>query len=174
MEDSPFKEVIQPLNQGEFASSSVFGQAKPAPEPKRATMSEAEEMLKTARVIESQARFARKTGNRAWLTKLRGYAESMLAQVGVYLKKAVEIAIYKFVVELCAMIMSALVGALNKKGGKPMDITTPGVFYSGQPGYQQQPAAHAPGTFGTAPTRAPDHSPFGDWGSNSRNTVSSW
>ncbi len=157
---NPFSNVVQPLTDGEFITTHPQDKAGP-------TLKTGEDLLKTAKVIESQVRFARKTGNRIWLEKLQRLASQMIAQVGEYLKKAIELAIYKFVVELCAMIMSALLSAWTKKGGKPMDITTSGVFYNSGGAPQPQQSQ------GFATTRH-DNNPFGDWGNTSRNVVGAW
>jgi hypothetical protein len=47
-----------------------------------------------------------------------------------FVKQAVEIAITKFVVELCAMIIAALGAAITAKHKRPMDITASGVSYN--------------------------------------------
>lgn len=161
MEDNnPFKDVVSPLTSEEFVTTHTKDKAGP-------TLKTGEDLLKTAKIIENQARFAKKTRNRIWLEKLQRLASQMMAQVGEYLKKAIELAIYKFVVELCAMIMSALLSAWTKKGGKPMDITTSGVFYNSGGTAQPQQSQ------GFATTRH-DNNPFGDWGNTSRNVVGAW
>ena len=54
--------------------------------------------------------------------------------------QALEIAVSKFLVEICAMVIAAVCKALLAKHGKGMDITTGGVFWNGGPA----PAGAAP------------------------------
>jgi len=59
-----------------------------------------------------------------------------------FLQQAVEIAISKFVVELCAMVIAAVSSAILNKHKKGIDITSESVYYGGQ---HQAPAAPSSG-----------------------------
>lgn len=64
-----------------------------------------------------------------------------------FARQAVDIAVSKFLVELCAMIISAVSAAVLSKYKRPVDITTAGVFYNGggqtaQPGGQPTPSSN--------------------------------
>lgn len=54
----------------------------------------------------------------------------ILAKFVDFAKQAVEIAVSKFLVELCAMIIAGISAALMKKHSRGVDISTPGVFYN--------------------------------------------
>jgi len=84
---------------------------------------------KSADQLKTQATFAKKTGNYRWLNRIKSQAQSLSELVGQFIVEALKIALAKFVIELCALIIDSLMTALtgiNKK----VDITTPNVFYS--------------------------------------------
>jgi hypothetical protein len=57
-------------------------------------------------------------------------ASKILTQFWGFLKQAVELALSKFLVELCAMIIAGISAALASRQGRHVDISTPGVFYN--------------------------------------------
>lgn len=101
---------------------------------------EAADLWDTAKTLEAQARFARKNRDWAWLKKIEGVAHKLLDYLWEFVKKAVLLAVFKFIAELCAMILNSVMDALMKKGGQRMDITTGGVAWTGG---APQPAAAA-------------------------------
>jgi len=96
------------------------------------------------------------------LEQLKAWGRRLMQSVSNYARKAIEIASHKFVIELCAMIMTALLGALSKKGYRSAEVSTGDVFY--------RPAG-APAVAGATPQsgyRGNDsHNPFGDWTNSS-------
>jgi hypothetical protein len=115
---------------------------------------------------------AEKETKRRWMKELVAKLQELLRTLMRYLlrfaKEAFELAVYKFTVELCAMIVASIAALVTKKSGKPMDITTDGVFFSGgrPPGQPQPQNANQ--------SRSPwDSNPFADW-NNGRNVVSPW
>lgn len=104
--------------------------------------------------------------------KLRDFAMAVAKRFISFSKQAVEIAVSKFVVELCAMIIAAVGALMVERHKKPVDITTAGVFYSGGPGSSSGPAT----TTQTQPNRPPQDmwsgSPFDNgW---SRGPAGNW
>lgn len=69
------------------------------------------------------------------------FVERMISKIVHFAKEALEIAVSKFLVELCAMVIAAVCKALLSKHGKGMDITTGGVFWNGSPNTTTGPAA---------------------------------
>lgn len=95
---------------------------------------------------------------------LKSIAESIVRKFLEFARQAVEIAVSKFLVELCAMIIGAVGGAMMAKHKKGFDITTPGVFYNGgQPAVAQAPSQQP--SWGSS-------SPFDSWPSQPRSGVS--
>lgn len=129
---NPFEDVVDtPQSEGGVGGSlkiaKIFGDA--TEEAKQSALAEASSMAKAAHSINSQMNMARKTGNSAWMQKLRAAAQRLGAMLWDFIKKAVELAVFKLVIELCAMIMNSVLDALTKRGNQKMDITTPGVFF---------------------------------------------
>ena len=87
------------------------------------------------------------------IAKVLGYKELV-----DFIKKAFVLAIFKFVMELCAQIVQSLVQAMVNKNQKPVEISTQGVFFTvpGQQAPQQTP------TTGTNQNRSSFDNPFGD------------
>lgn len=54
----------------------------------------------------------------------------LLEKFWTFAKQAVEIALSKFLVELCAMIIAGISAALLNRQNRSVDISTPGVFYN--------------------------------------------
>lgn len=54
----------------------------------------------------------------------------ILSQFWSFAKQAIEIALSKFLVELCAMIIAGISAALASRHKMSVDISTPGVFYN--------------------------------------------
>lgn len=83
-------------------------------------------------------------------------------------KQAVSIAVSKFLVELCAMIISAVGAALLKSQGKPVEITTPNVFFN--------PSGQAPASQQAQPSlwNQSSGSPFDSGWSSQRSSVGAW
>lgn len=69
------------------------------------------------------------------LDMIAGVFQRLYKRFVEFAKQAAEIAVSKFLVELCAMIIAALSSMLFKKYGKGVDISTNGVYYNhnGQP-----------------------------------------
>lgn len=147
---NPFEDPSgsSPFGGGSAAAkvTQIFGEATEA--AKASALAEASDMAKTANTISQQAKMAEKSGNVAWLKKLQGFAARLGNMLVEFIKKAIELAVFKLVLELCAMIMNAIVDALTRRGNQRMEITTPGVFI-------QPRAAAAAGAPGAAAPAAP-------------------
>lgn len=86
-----------------------------------------------------------------------------------YARQAVDMAMHKFVIELCAMIISAVFAALSRKGYGHMDISTKDVMYRGAGGGTSGGVAGA----GT-PSSQTNTNPFASWSSPRPATGSAW
>lgn len=133
--------------------SQIFGEATET--VKASVLSEAVDMAKTANTVAQQARLARKTGNIAWLNKLQDFAHRLGHMLVEFIKKAIELAVFKLVLELCAMIMNAIVEALTKRGNQRMEITTPGVFLQTRPATAGASASGGVSSSGYSPKANP-------------------
>lgn len=95
-----------------------------------------EEVIKEATIgdvvddFAKKVRFAKRTNNVSLMSKLIAFGKKLLASILEFAKKAVEIAVYKFVLELCAMIIRSVMDLVTSKGNQRLDITTPGVHYN--------------------------------------------
>ena len=88
-----------------------------------------------------KVRSAKSTNNKTALTKLKEFGMSLLKTVLGFIKKAVEIAVFKFVLELCAMVIKNIMESIAGKSGQSIEISTPNVFYNhgnNRPAYQAQ------------------------------------
>jgi hypothetical protein len=95
------------------------------------------------------------------LEELKAYGHRLLQSVVSYAKRAIELASHKFVIELCAMVMTALLGALSKKGYRASEVSTGDVYYR-PAGVAAPQAAQQPGYRGTD-----HHNPFADFQTSS-------
>lgn len=96
------------------------------------------------------------------------FTKRIVAKFLDFAKQAVEIAVSKFLVELCAMIIAAVSGSIMGKYKRPVDITTGGVFYGNGGGATQ--ASSNP----QAPLWSSSGSAFdGGWG-NQRVGATAW
>jgi hypothetical protein len=104
------------------------------------------------------------------------FVELMAGVLGKFMefsKQAIEIAISKFLVELCAMIIAGISAALMNKHGRGVDISTPGVFYNKSGvGPAASPAASSPQQPLWNQGSSSNNSPF-DSGWN-RSSASAW
>lgn len=128
---NPFEDVAPKPESTAPNLVKIFGEASEM--AKESVLSEAVDMAKAAYAISGQAKQAQKSKNWAWLGKLQQYAVRLKNMLVEFVKKAIELAVFKLVLELCAMIMNAIVDALSKRGNQRMDITTPGVFLQNKP-----------------------------------------
>jgi hypothetical protein len=87
-------------------------------------------LFQAAKSVESQVSMAVKTKNVSWLGKLKVLAKEICDLLVEFVVNAIRFAIVKFIIEMCAQIMSAVVAAITKKGGK-IDISSPGVHCAG-------------------------------------------
>lgn len=85
----------------------------------------------------------------------------ILAKFTEFAKQAVEIAISKFLVELCAMIIAGISAALMSRHKRGIDISTPGVFYN-------------PGGSATAAPASGQHNQGSLWGNSSNSYDGGW
>ena len=90
---------------------------------------EGEDILSAARTLHEETLRARRSGNGAWLARLLVSAGELRAIAGDFLRKAVHLALAKFVLELCAMVIDAIMSAIRKMVNRPLDITSPNVYY---------------------------------------------
>lgn len=92
----------------------------------------------TAR-LNSRVIDAKRTGNKAFLVWAQQQAGQLARVLGEFIKKAIQLAIFKFALELCSMAIKSLMEALNKRGYGAMDVSTKGVAYHGDGVAQQRP-----------------------------------
>jgi hypothetical protein len=85
---------------------------------------EAGDLLKAAKTLEGQVRLAKKTKNAGWLEKLGGYAKRTGVALGNIAKQALAITILNGVIELCNMILSAVLKSLSERKAA-YGVTTP-------------------------------------------------
>jgi hypothetical protein len=111
--------------------SSPFEEASKEPlVSKTEVVKEAVELLGTAHQLESQAKLARKTKNWAWLMKIEGLARKLLSLLWDFTKKAMLLAVFNFVSELCTMILGAALASLSKYKTLGPAPASPGVNYN--------------------------------------------
>jgi hypothetical protein len=127
-----------------------------------ATLGKLEEEVRNYTKKASRATYA--SGGNRYVNRLKSFAEALIAKLVEYGKKALDIALHKFVIELCAMVISSLFAALARKGYGTMDISTGDVYYrNGSGAGSTKPVSAQP----TTDTR----NPFADW---SGRTASAW
>ncbi len=137
---NPFE--AEPASKGNFtaeSASNIFRMS--TQEAKENIIAEASDLGKAAFKLNDQLRSARKTKDKRWLSKLETAAKKLGAMLLKFLKHAIELAAFKLVIEFCALVMTAVFDALVGKGNKPMEISTPGVYFS-------RPSASGPSTSG--------------------------
>lgn len=78
------------------------------------TMGQVRELWSTAKNLESQARMAKRTRNHAWALKISDLSKKCVAILWDFTKKAVLIAVFNFIVDFCAQILSTAGDALSK------------------------------------------------------------
>lgn len=59
------------------------------------------------------------------------YGRVILRNLLEFAKRAIQLAIFKFVLEMCAQILKNIMDAMTAKGFSAMDISTKGISYSG-------------------------------------------
>lgn len=122
-----------------FGPSSVTGAFSEATaEAKESILAEATRLGNAAIHLDREVNRAKKSGNAPWLRSLQGFAERLGHALVEFVKKAIELAIFKLVLELCAMVMNSVMSALAKKGFGGMELSTPGVYL--QKPVESQPA----------------------------------
>lgn len=154
------------LSANPFDAPSIVTQA--AGMAKEQILSEAGHIFQAARALDTGMMQAKKSKNVAWMTRLYSLGQKLLEVVSEFMKRAIQLALAKFVLELCAMVINQIMAALAKTGGGRMDITSPNVYYSGS-GQPQQNAPQSNNPYGNY------RSPFdGGLYSQAANTVSPW
>jgi hypothetical protein len=127
------------VNQNPFgasaAASSPFGVVDRAKE--ETTDNLAGILGDTAR-LSGKVNEAKRTGNKAFLVWAKQQASQLASVLGEFIKRAIQLAIFKFALELCSMAIKSLMEALNKRGYGAMDVSTKGVAYHGDGVAQQR------------------------------------
>lgn len=145
-----------------FNTGSPFG--GPAPQPteavKRSAFEEVQQIKIAADTVKEATRRAKASGNRKRLAYLSGLANELMVMLAEFIKKAFVLAVFKFVMELCAQIVQSLVQAMVNRNQKPVEISTPGVFFT-HPGQQTPPASQQTYTQ-SGPRQTSFDNPFGD------------
>lgn len=162
--DSPMQNLTAKL-------PGLAGEA--AQQAKEEVMSDAGALFEATRSFQQSASAASRSRNVRWQKKLKQYGGQLLRMIGDFIVRAVQLAIAKFVLELCAMIINTIMQSLTKMGNAKMDITSPNVYYSGNgftPALATPPAGN-PYPGGGAVPRSPFET--GLYG-NSGNGVSPW
>jgi hypothetical protein len=93
-------------------------------------LADAGELMGAALLLKQNTTQAIKQGNRPWLGQLKGNAKELASAAGGFIKQALIIAIAKFVLEVCALVINSIMDSLNKRGKAGVEITTPNVRYS--------------------------------------------
>ena len=93
--------------------------------PRPSLASEAMHVLGAARSIESQARFARKTGNHVWLAKLGELACRLAVYAWKVFLGAAHIAALTLVTEICNRVLGNATDRLLKRKGTPAPTAQP-------------------------------------------------
>lgn len=131
---NPFDNV--PRTQGAIADPFAESRPKAGPSEifaeatesaKESIFAEAAQIGEVASSLARQAQAAKKHGDASWLQSLRESAKRLGAMLLEFIKKAVELAIFRGLLELCAMAMNAVVEALTKRGNRGFDVATPGI-----------------------------------------------
>ncbi len=142
---------------------SEFGGFGGGPDPFKeevvqSAFAELHEIKAAADSVGEATRRAKKSGDSRTLKYLQSLANEVMTMLVDFIKKAFVLAIFKFVMELCAQIVQSLVQAMVNKNQKPVEISTQGVFFTvpGQQAPQQTP------TTGTNQNRSSFDNPFGD------------
>ena len=149
---NPFDNV--PASQGPVPSP--FAESRPSAGPsqifaeasetaKASVFAEAEQLGQAATSLAEQAYAAKKHGDGPWLQSLRESAKRLGAMLLEFIKKAVELAIFRGLLELCAMAMNAVVEALTKRGNRGFDVATPGIYVN--PRNAAAPSPQAAGAY---------------------------
>ena len=105
--ENPFDSFSSPF--GETTKEAVKKPQKAGP------VQEAKDLLDAAITLESQARLARKTKNWNWLKKLEGIARKILNILWDFTKKAMMLAVFNFIVDLCTMILGSVSKSLTEQ-----------------------------------------------------------
>lgn len=124
-----------------FAATTGFSESPEAAKPK--------EGVGPFNIAEAVIGFKRNGSSRGpsaaslFVEKVRDLTLRLVRRVFHFGREALEIAVSKFMVELCAMIIAAIGKTMMDKHKKNVDITTSGVFYG--PGQVTTPGGQTPG-----------------------------
>ena len=134
---NPFEEPPQTIQQPVAGNiSRLFGEA--TQQAKESVLSEATDLGKAAMSISGQMKVAKRSGDVGWMNRLKAHANKLVGVLWEFIKKAIELAVFKLVLELCAQIMNSIMDALTSRGNNKMEITTPGVYLQPKGGPAQQ------------------------------------
>jgi hypothetical protein len=135
---------------GDSVSKEGFNWGEPEPAKKFSVV----EFVKNYKTQTEKASVVRKGG---LIDAFIRVSLRILAKFREFAKQAVEIAVSKFLVELCAMIIAGISTALASRHGRGIDISTPGVFYNKSPATG---TTAAPSNQGSLWDRGSSASPF--------------
>lgn len=158
----------------DFGSSGDWAKPNATVTPidqKRGREGVAETIANMVKQFSTTANFARKSKDTTLIDKCVALGEKLLVVLWNLTKKALEMAVQKFVIELCAMVIAALGAVWANRGNKPFDISTPGVYFNNG---TTQPAAATTNTTTTQSRQSSFGDPWSDWGSPSTSRVSSF
>lgn len=138
------------MNQNPFGATAAnpWDTGPSVEQAKDSILKEVSDHVLQAKALASGVKQARKEGNNLFLLWAAEQARLILRSIGTFIKRAIELAIFKFVLELCAMVIKTLMEALTKKGYSTMDVSTKGVVYHGD---NPAPQAGKPGSFASNP-----------------------
>lgn len=122
-------------------------------------------------VSQQYQRHANRVAATSWnsraLNSVIRFGHDLLRRLGEYARRALDLAMHKFIVELCAMVISAVFAALTKKGYGGMDISTKDVYFRSGNG----PGPQATSTQ-SSQSSSSGKNPFESW--TTPNTASAW
>jgi hypothetical protein len=122
---NPFSNTIADNNPFGVKGSRILDEAK------EATLGNVAAALGEAGSLGKKMNEAKKSGNSAFLVWASDQIRKLSAILFEFVKRAVQLAIFKFALELCSMAIKALMEALTSRGYGAMDVSTKGVMYHG-------------------------------------------
>lgn len=167
---NPFSNVTPLPNKVEDVFANAFTQASQT--AKTEILTEAKNIADTAYTLKRSFIQAKKSGNHAWMQKLASYGKELMELALEFFKRAIQLALAKLVLELCAQVIDNIMIALRRSGQGRVEITSPHVHYVGngmphvpgeapaQPQQQRSYGPHGPYTGPNSTPTSPFKSPF--------------
>lgn len=127
------------MNQNPFAidagvgSNSFFERGTSVADPVREVeLSDVGNTIKEAHSLSKNMEQAKSEGNWIFIDWMADKARAVAGHLYEFMKRAIQLALFKFALEFCAMIIRSLMEALTSGGYGAMDVSTKGVVYHGE------------------------------------------